>query len=59
MNDLQKRCISNEIGAVQDDLVRARLQQRADPFWHSGNGQPIGQVIRELEQRLQKLREPL
>ena len=40
------------LGIAQDDLIRARSQQRATPGWVSGNGEEIDEVVRGYERRV-------
>src|SRR5262245_42478483 len=43
------REIRRAIAVLDDNLVRARLQRRADPNWVSGNGEPNNDLIAGYE----------
>ena len=59
MNEIAIEAVQNEIGGIEDNLFRARLQKRAKPSWVSGNGETIDEVISQYETRLKKYKAAL
>ncbi len=43
--DLLERLLRDELGRAEDNLCRAKLQQRAKPDWTSGNDKPIADMV--------------
>lgn len=44
MNSVE-RAVDRVLGALDDNLYRAKLQQRADPDWRTGNGESVDSMI--------------
>lgn len=59
MNKSQLDAIKNAIGGMEDNLYRAKLQKKAMPDWHSGNGEHIDELIAQYEKGIAELKEPL
>lgn len=43
--DAVQRAVRTALGNAEDNLARAKMQQRADPEWTSGNDETIDQVV--------------
>jgi len=59
MNQAGIDAIKKEMGYLEDNMYRYKLQQKASPGWVSGNDEPIGDIIAWHENELKKLREAL
>lgn len=59
MNSAQKAAIDSAISEAKDNLIRAQMQQKRNPKWRSGNGEPIAEVIKGYEEYLRKLESAL
>jgi hypothetical protein len=47
------------LSIINDNIHRARMQQRADPDWLDGNGTPIAKVIAAYQREADELRAAL
>jgi hypothetical protein len=57
MNETQKRALRAAIGNAGDNLHRAKMQQKANPYWRSGNGESIDNVVDGYQREYDELRE--
>lgn len=58
-SDVIRRSVQRELGQVEDNLYRYQLQARHSPDYHTGNGEPITDVIMKLEAERDALRRAL
>jgi hypothetical protein len=50
MNKAAEHAVRLALGNAEDNLHRAKLQQKADPNWVSGNGQKQVDELKEVLQ---------
>jgi hypothetical protein len=55
MNAAQKQAIETHISFLQDNLYRFRMQQKANPNYVTGNGEPIADIIANHEKQIAEL----
>jgi hypothetical protein len=51
-----ENAVRQQLGNLQDNLYRYKMQQKADPDWRTGNDEPIGDVIASIEAQITELR---
>ncbi len=59
MNKAGRDALKNALGNAEDNLYRAKLQQRAMPDWTSGNGEPVQDLITGYQKLVDELKEAL
>ena len=47
--------LKRELGNAEDNLYRAKMQQRASSDWRSGNGETIDEVVAQYQRHRDEL----
>lgn len=55
MNAVEK-AVRHSLGNAEDNLARAKMQERADPTWRSGNDESIQEVVASYQAHADKIR---
>jgi len=53
------RAVQSALINIEDDLYRARLQQRNNPNYVTGNGERISDIVRHYEYELEQTKKCL